>query len=109
MFAGHEANGDTFIFVILLLACHPEIQKELQESLDSFLVPREDFGVFSYHINYEQRFNTLARGIVSTVISESLRLFTVLHFPFRDAFRRLHRQWQSNCSTDRRPYFLLVP
>lgn len=80
MFAGHEANGNTFMFVLLLLACHPKIQKELQQSLDEVLVLQKDSDDLGSYTNYEQHFDTLAHGIVGAVINESLRLFTVLPF-----------------------------
>ena len=77
MFAGHEANANTILFAILLLACHPIIQKLLQRDIDSALDPaalgRQDW-------SYESVYPILAENMVGAVIHETLRLATVLPF-----------------------------
>ncbi len=77
MFAGHEANANTLTFAILLLACHPSIQKLLQHDIDSILTssvsPHEDW-------SYERLYPALSESMVGAVVNEALRLATVLPF-----------------------------
>ncbi|KAJ8104960.1 hypothetical protein ONZ43_g7614 [Nemania bipapillata] len=73
MFAGHEANANLLVSIILILACHPEIQAAMQRDLDRLLgdtVP----GTWSYDKNYSE----LMHSTVGAVINETLRLFTVI-------------------------------
>ena len=34
MFTGREADANTILFAMLLLACHPSVQKPLQQDID---------------------------------------------------------------------------
>ncbi|KAI2625763.1 cytochrome P450 [Hypoxylon sp. NC1633] len=52
MFAGHEANANVLVSIILLLACHPE--------------------------SYDETYSALMHTTVGAVINEALRLFTVI-------------------------------
>ncbi|KAF7531227.1 hypothetical protein G7054_g9082 [Neopestalotiopsis clavispora] len=73
MFAGHEANSNTVVFVILLLACHPDVQRKMQRDLDRVLgqtVPEA--------WSYDKHYNALMHTNVGAVINEALRLFTVI-------------------------------
>ena len=77
MFAGHEANANTLTFAILLLACHPPIQKLLQQDIDSILdaavSPHDDW-------SYERLYPALSESMVGAVVNEVLRLATVLPY-----------------------------
>ncbi|KAL8717847.1 MAG: hypothetical protein Q9225_004954 [Loekoesia sp. 1 TL-2023] len=77
MFAGHEANANTLTFIIVLLSCHPLIQKHLQHDIDSIVGPPES-GQQKW--SYQDHYSLLADSMVGTVINEALRLFTVLPF-----------------------------
>lgn len=77
MFAGHEANANTLTFIIVLLSCHPSIQKHLQHDIDSIVGPPKS-GQQKW--SYQDHYSLLATSIVGAVINESLRLFTVLPF-----------------------------
>ncbi|KAE8407188.1 cytochrome P450 [Aspergillus pseudonomiae] len=73
VFAGHEANANTLTFIMLLLACHPVTQRAMQADLDRILqdTPPDQW-------TYDAHFNPLMNSLVGAVISEALRLFTVL-------------------------------
>lgn len=75
MFAGHEANANTLVFLILLLACRPGVQKSLQQDISSIL-GHEPASQWSL----ETDFPLLMESYVGAVINETLRLFTVLPF-----------------------------
>ncbi|GAW24954.1 hypothetical protein ANO14919_145510 [Xylariales sp. No.14919] len=73
MFAGHEANANLLVSIILILSCHPDIQNAMQRDLDYLLgdtVPE----AWSYDKNYSE----LMHSTVGAVINEALRLFTVI-------------------------------
>lgn len=73
MFAGHEASANTLNFVILLLACHPDIQKSLQADIDRIIGP---LGPADWSL--ETHYLALSTSYVGAVIHEASRLFTVL-------------------------------
>jgi cytochrome P450 len=73
MFAGHEANANLLVSIILLLACHPAIQHTMQRDLDRLLGDTSP-DTWSYDNNY----SALMQGTVGAVINEALRLFTVI-------------------------------
>ncbi|KAL6873063.1 cytochrome P450 [Trichoderma novae-zelandiae] len=73
MFAGHEANANLLVSIILLLACHPQAQTTMQRDLDS-LLGQTSPDTWSYDDNY----NALMHSTVGAVINEALRLFTVI-------------------------------
>lgn len=75
MFAGHEANANTLVFLILLLACRPGVQKSLQQDISSILghKPASQWSV-------ETDLPLLSEIYVGAVINETLRLFTILPF-----------------------------
>ena len=77
MFAGHEANANTLTFAILLLACHPTIQKRLQHDID---VSLDSSGSSNQAWSYEAMYPLLTENMVGAVINEALRLATVLPF-----------------------------
>ncbi|TFB00211.1 Cytochrome P450 3A13 [Trichoderma ghanense] len=73
MFAGHEANANLLVSIILLLACHPQIQHTMQRDLDHLL------GQTSPDTwSYDDHYSALMHGTVGAVINETLRLFTVI-------------------------------
>ncbi len=75
MFAGHEASANTLNFIMLLLACHPDVQKLLQADVDRIL------GLESPNDwSYEEHYSALSTSYVGAVIMEASRLFTVLPF-----------------------------
>ena len=78
MFAGHEANANTISFILIVLACHPSIQRRLQHDIDAIVGSPSHCSPRSW--SYEAVFPLLADGMVGAVINESLRLFTVLPF-----------------------------
>ena len=75
MFAGHEANANTLNFIIILLACHPDIQAQLQAELDRIFGSIEP-GDWTMEAFYP----ALSNSLVGAVISEASRLFTVLPY-----------------------------
>ena len=77
MFAGHEANANTLTFAILLLACHPSLQKLLQSDIDRVL----GYSASSHqNWSYDKFYPLLSESMVGAVINETLRLATVLPF-----------------------------
>ena len=78
MFAGHEANANTMSFIIILLACHPSIQRRLQHDIDRIVGLSSLSSPQSW--SYEAVYPLLSDSMVGAVINESLRLFTVLPF-----------------------------
>ncbi|KUI67226.1 Cytochrome P450 3A2 [Cytospora mali] len=73
MFAGHEANANMVVSVILLLACHPEVQETMQRDLDRLL------GQTSPDTwSYDEHYSVLMQTTVGAVINEALRLFSVI-------------------------------
>lgn len=75
MFAGHEANANTLSFLLVLLACHPQVQKSLQNNIDRILGSRP---VSQWSV--ERDYSLLMESHVGAVINETLRLYTVLPF-----------------------------
>ncbi|KAI1465650.1 cytochrome P450 [Daldinia caldariorum] len=73
MFAGHEANANILVSIVLLLACHPEVQKALQRDLDSIL---GDTSPDTW--SYDEHYSALMHSTVGAIINETLRLFTVI-------------------------------
>ncbi|KAI1170442.1 cytochrome P450 [Nemania sp. FL0916] len=73
MFAGHEANANVLVSIILLLACHPEVQNAMQRDLDCVLGQ-----TCSDTWSYDEHYSALMHTTVGAVINESLRLFTVI-------------------------------
>lgn len=73
MFAGHEANANVAVAVIILLACHPEVQRAMQRDLDRVLgrAPPDAW-------SYDGHYGALMQTAVGAVVSEALRLFTVV-------------------------------
>lgn len=77
MFAGHEANANTVTFIIILLACHPIIQRHLQHDVDRIIgSPTEASQSWSYGANYP----LLSESMLGAVVHETLRLFGALPF-----------------------------
>lgn len=75
MFAGHEASANTLHFIILLLACNPEIQASMQEDINDVLD-----GKSKEQWSYDEHFQRVMESLVGGVIHEALRLFTVIPF-----------------------------
>ncbi|PHH92137.1 hypothetical protein CDD83_8810 [Cordyceps sp. RAO-2017] len=73
MFAGHEANANVVVSVILLLACHPHVQETMQRDLDRVLGEKSP-DTWSYDVHY----SALMQTTVGAVINEALRLFSVI-------------------------------
>lgn len=80
MFAGHEANANTMLFVILLLACHPTTQKKLQADIDRILTKGRMNADTPDAYSYESLYDQLSNSMVGAVINGALRLFSVLPF-----------------------------
>lgn len=81
MFAGHEANANTMTFIIILLACHPSIQRRLQHDIDRIVGSLSTLSAsLPQSWSYEATYPLLSDSMVGAVINESLRLFTVLPF-----------------------------
>ncbi|KAL8836470.1 MAG: hypothetical protein Q9170_002903 [Blastenia crenularia] len=73
--AGYETSANTLTYAILLLACHPVLQRRLQADLDRILGDRP-----SSTWSYESDFPKILEGYAGAVINETLRLYTVLPF-----------------------------
>ena len=73
--AGHETNANTLLYALLLLACHPNHQKAVQQQLDRVLgdIPEHQW-------SYAADFPALLDGYVGAVMNETLRLYSVLPF-----------------------------
>lgn len=78
MFAGHEANANTLTFILILLACHPSIQRRLQHEVDRIVGSSSASSPQLW--SYETVYPLLSNSMVGAVINESLRLFTVLPY-----------------------------
>ena len=79
MFAGHEANANTLQFTIILLACHPEIQRRMQEEINE-VTGSDDSEDLDKAGTYDRYYESLSQGLVGAILSESMRLFTVLPY-----------------------------
>ena len=77
MFAGHEANANTLMFTLLLLACHPSIQKLLQQDIDKI---QSHATSDDHNWSYESIYPALTESMVFAVINETLRVASVLPF-----------------------------
>ena len=77
MFAGHEANANTLMFILLLLACHPSIQKHLQQDIDEALSNTTSTG---QQWSYKSIYPALTDNMVGAVINETFRVASVLPF-----------------------------
>src|SRR5207244_3382129 len=69
--AGHETSANSIHFSLILMALHPQIQKEVQEELDR---------IFKDHRNpsqwdYERDLPSLLNSKLAAVLNEELRLF----------------------------------
>ena len=77
MFAGHEANANTILFAMLLLACHPPMQRLLQQDIDNTLSHSmsspQDW-------SYAKLYPIFATNMVGAVVNETLRVASVLPF-----------------------------
>ncbi|KAL8994188.1 MAG: hypothetical protein Q9188_007139 [Gyalolechia gomerana] len=73
--AGYETSANTLTYAMILLACHPVIQRHLQADLDRILGDRP-----SSSWSYESDFPKILEGYAGAVINETLRLYTVLPF-----------------------------
>lgn len=73
--AGYETSANTLTYAMTLLACHPNLQRDLQADLDRILGDRPPSSW-----SYESDFPKLLDGYVGAVINETLRLYTVLPF-----------------------------
>lgn len=78
MFAGHEANANTLTFILILLACHPSIQRRLQHEIDRVVGSSSISSPQSW--SYNAVYPLLSNSVVGAVINEGLRLFTVLPY-----------------------------
>lgn len=75
MFAGHEANANTLMFTMLLLACHPSSQRHLQWDIDRILSHAASTG---QDWSYESIYPLLTESMVGAVVNEVLRVAPVL-------------------------------
>ena len=75
MFAGHEANANTVLFALLLLACHPPIQRLLQQDIEKTLSRSMST---SHDWSYADTYPIFATNMVGAVINETLRVASVL-------------------------------
>ncbi|KAH8878738.1 cytochrome P450 [Thozetella sp. PMI_491] len=73
MFAGHTANANLLVSILLLLSCHPEVQNTMQRDLDRLLGK-----TCPDTWTYDENFGALMRTTVGAVINEGLRLFPVV-------------------------------
>ncbi|KAL8665783.1 MAG: hypothetical protein Q9202_001905 [Teloschistes flavicans] len=73
--AGHETSANTLTYALVLLACRPAIQQELQSHLDKVVgnQPPEKW-------SYKDNFAPLLEGYTGAIMSEVLRLYSVLPF-----------------------------
>ncbi|KAI1172267.1 cytochrome P450 [Nemania sp. FL0916] len=72
-FAGHESNAHALQFVLLNLACQPDMQRKVQRDIDRIfgsLAPQQ--------WSYTEHYTALSQSMVGAVINESLRVYTVL-------------------------------
>lgn len=78
LLAGHETTGNTLAFTLLLLAVHPEYQKQIQAELDNQLGRRskQDWTV-------ERDYAALQKGYVGATLKEVLRLYCVVQYIMR--------------------------
>lgn len=73
--AGHETSANTLTYALTLLACRPDLQKLLQADLDRILGNRTS-SQWSYGVDFPR----VLDGYVGAVMSETLRLYSVLPF-----------------------------
>ena len=67
--AGHETSANSIHFSLLLLAMHPEVQKQVQADLDDILR-----GCKPPDLDYEHDMSRLMNGVVGAVLAEQLRI-----------------------------------
>ncbi|KAI1305465.1 cytochrome P450 [Xylaria venustula] len=72
-FAGHESNAHALQFALLNLACQPDMQRKVQHDIDRICgnLPPQQW-------SYAEHYTTLSQSMVGAVITESLRVYTVL-------------------------------
>ncbi|KAL9029721.1 MAG: hypothetical protein Q9196_002072 [Gyalolechia fulgens] len=73
--AGYETSANTLTYAMILLACHPGIQRHFQADLDRILGDRP-----ASSWSYESDFPKILEGYAGAVINETLRLYTVIPF-----------------------------
>lgn len=73
--AGHETSANTLTYAIILLACRPDFQRDLQADLDKIFGSRSQ-----REWSYKRDFTKLLDGYVGAVMNETLRLYTVIPF-----------------------------
>jgi cytochrome P450 len=72
---GYHTSANTLHFIFILLAIHPEIQRELQKSLDEHFGDRPPASW-----TLERDFPALLDGCLGAVVAETARIFGVLPF-----------------------------
>ncbi|RDL34577.1 uncharacterized protein BP5553_07705 [Venustampulla echinocandica] len=72
---GYHTSSNTLHFIFILLAIHPEIQRELQKSLDEHFGDRPP-STWTHEVD----FPALLNGHLGAVIAETVRVFGVLPF-----------------------------
>ena len=72
---GHETSANTLSYAITLLACRPDLQKAMQSDIDNILGSRSP-----KQWSFASDFPKLLDGYVGAVMSETLRLYTVIPF-----------------------------
>ncbi|KAL9008297.1 MAG: hypothetical protein Q9173_006562 [Seirophora scorigena] len=78
LFAGHEANANTLTLALFLLALHPSVQQSLQDTIDTRLAGYS--GAAAGKLDYATHYPLFRDSIVTAIINETLRLFTILPF-----------------------------
>ncbi|KAF2109771.1 cytochrome P450 [Lophiotrema nucula] len=73
--AGHETSANTMSFALSLLACRPDFQEALRADVEARTDDRDPATW-----NYPQDYTRLMEGHVGALMSETMRLFTVLPF-----------------------------
>ncbi|KAE8441431.1 hypothetical protein EG329_004957 [Mollisiaceae sp. DMI_Dod_QoI] len=78
LFAGHETTANNIHFSILELALNPQIQRHLQEDIDSIIGPDKPISEWSYYEDMPRLYNSM----VGATMAESLRLIpAILNIP----------------------------
>jgi cytochrome P450 len=69
--AGHETSASSIHFSLILLALHPQVQKEVQNELDDIFKGRQNPSQW----DYESDLPSLLNSKLAAVLNEELRLF----------------------------------